>query len=470
MQSIFLFAIYCAFLVIGSQAPFVLALGYVWIDLFRPQVVNPGIMGMFPLSMIMGGLAMLAYFGMDRRDPPRFAPVLGIMVLFAAWMVVSTYLLAVLPIDAQGKHSWAFKTVVFAIIIPFIFRSRVQIEAFVLTVLAASSGNAMAFAFKMVVGGSFYGQALGLSRSDTGFGESSTFSMVCAALVPLVLFATRHSVILPTFRYRNAVGVLGCAGLVLALLGTHARTGLVALAVLAGLLWLQSRNKMLISGLFGGLFLFGLPLVLPFLGDRWLQRMDTILNPTQEASALGRIAGWEWTWHYVKQNPLGGGFEVYRISRFSTTMADGTPFQIAGKAFHSIYFEVLGELGFPGFIMLMSMFALTFMTLLRIRHETRQDPDLAWLHDLSRALIASLIIYMAGGAFVGIAFQPLHYMWFSMTVALTAYIERYRRLQGAGRGPSMGWSRHVASRPASGVAGQLARGQMAGQRGMQGSD
>ena len=394
---------------------------------------------------------------MDRRDPPKLAPVLGLMVAFAAWMVVSTYVIAVLPDDAQAKHSWAFKTVVFALLIPFIFRSRIQIEAFVLVVLAASSGNAMAFAFKMLIGGSFYGQALGLSRSDTGFGESSTFSMVCATLIPLVLFVTRHSVILPNFRYRNVIGVLASLGLVVALLGTHARTGLVALGLLAVLLWFQSRHKMLLTGLFSGAVIFGFPLVLPFLGEKWIQRMDTIMNPTQETSAMGRIAVWEWTWNYVREHPLGGGFEIYRINKFSTTLADGTPFQIAGKAFHSIYFEVLGELGFPGFFMLMAMFALTFATLRSIRKQTRQDPDLAWLHDLAKALTTSLIVYMAGGAFVGIGFQPLHYMWFSLTVAMTNYLRRY--LSHQPQGVATGWSRPIpAERALAGPRGGAPEG------------
>lgn len=473
MQSIFLFAVYCSFFIIAVQAPFVLALGYVWIDLFRPQIVNPGIMGLFPLSMIMGGATIAAYFGADRRDPPRFTAVMALLVIFAAWMTINTYTLAVLPDPARAKYDWAFKTVVFAVFIPYFFRSRVQIEAFILVVLASCAGNAMAFAVKMVVGGSFYGQALGLARSDAGFGESSTFSMVCAALVPLVLFATKHSIILPRFQFRNLLGVACCFGLLLALLGTHARTGLIALAALAGLMWLQSRHKMLLTGVMAGGLLFVFPLLLPFLGDKWMERMDTILNPTQEVSAMGRIAVWQWTWNYVQSNPLGGGFEVFMINSYTTTMADGTLFSVRGKAFHSIYFEVLGELGFPGFFLLMAMFALTFVSLSRIRAKTKGDADLEWLHDLAKALTTSLIVYMAGGAFVGIGFQPLHYMWFAITVSMTAYLARYRRLEGAGASGAIagGWSRHVPTRggghPGAGVGPAVVPGRSwSGQRGV----
>jgi len=133
-------------------------------------------------------------------------------------------------------------------------------------------------------------------------------------------------------------------------------------------------------------------------------------------------------------------------------MDDGTPFTIAGKAFHSIYFEVLGELGFPGFIILMSMFAITLMNLVRIRNQTRDDPDLAWLHDLSRALIMSLTIYLIGGAFVGVAFQALHYTWMSVTVAMGAYLHRYLLEAGKNkRVVQLGWSRGAPVIAGSGV-------------------
>lgn len=432
MQSIFLFGVYCSFFLIATAAPFVLALGYVWIDLFRPQIVNPGIMGMFPLSMIMGIAVLVAYFSADRRDPPKFSLVQGLMVAYVIWMVVNTYTIAVLAADAPGKLDWASKTVVFAILIPYFFRSRVQIEAMILTVLAASAGNVIAFAGKVAVGGSYYGQALGLSRSDFGFGESSTFSMICAALVPLILYVMKHSVIIPRFPLRNIAHYAACGVCILALIGTHARTGIIALGALVALLWLQSRHKLLLAGAaFGAVFV-----TLPFLGQAWLARMDTINAPTQESSALGRIAVWKWTMEYVAANPLGGGFEIYRTNRYSMMMADGTPFTIAGKAFHSIYFEVLGELGYPGLILMLSMFAITFVHLVRLRRQTRDEPDLEWVRDLALALTTSLIIYMVGGAFVGVAFQPLHYDWMSLTVALAAYLARYRREQLAEAGVS----------------------------------
>ncbi|MGK7864663.1 DUF5935 domain-containing protein [Falsiroseomonas sp. E2-1-a4] len=39
LRSLFLIAVYCGFLGLSAVAPFVLSLGYVWVDTFRPQQV-----------------------------------------------------------------------------------------------------------------------------------------------------------------------------------------------------------------------------------------------------------------------------------------------------------------------------------------------------------------------------------------------------------------------------------------------
>ena len=69
-----------------------------------------------------------------------------------------------------------------------------------------------------------------------------------------------------------------------------------------------------------------------------------------------------WTLDYVAQRPLGGGFDSYRDNAIEVTVKrvdqDGNEwFETVtdrDRAFHSNYFEVLGEHGWPGlFIYLM---------------------------------------------------------------------------------------------------------------------
>ena len=69
------------------------------------------------------------------------------------------------------------------------------------------------------------------------------------------------------------------------------------------------------------------------------------------------MAVWEWTLDYVKANPLGGGFDSYRANSFTyempvrtgtgnTTAVEYVEVTDKARAFHSAYFELLGEQGY----------------------------------------------------------------------------------------------------------------------------
>ena len=80
-------------------------------------------------------------------------------------------------------------------------------------------------------------------------------------------------------------------------------------------------------------------------------------NPPTPGSRSGR-----WTWDYVQDHPFGGGFEAYRQNRIQVQTVNAQTageVQIVaaqteadeGRAYHSAYFEMLGEQGFPGLIL-----------------------------------------------------------------------------------------------------------------------
>jgi hypothetical protein len=64
-----------------------------------------------------------------------------------------------------------------------------------------------------------------------------------------------------------------------------------------------------------------------------------------------------------------------------------------------------------------------------IRRRFAKDPpaELAWVTPLADALQQAQIVYLFGGAFVGIAFQPFCYMLVGLQCGLSAYIGRVKR-------------------------------------------
>ena len=426
MQGIFLLLIWAALVGLGMRAPFVFGLGYIWVDLFTPQMVNPEILGLFPVSLIMALGAVGGYLLADRRHPP--GPRLGIVLalVWAMWITLTTTW-AVMPDSAWEKWDWASKTVLFSAFMPFLFRSRAQIEAAVLAIVLSIGAYAIPFGAKTLVAGGGYGQALGLLRVNFALGESSTLAVDCVAILPLLAWLARHSQIMPRIvpqfvgrlRLLSAAYLGLAAAAVLTTLGTYARAGLVSLGIFAVFHWWASKHKILLAAGFcaAGIGLFTL------MGDRYSGRMSTIADPTHEASASTRLAVWAWTYNYALANPLGGGFDVYRINHLDYEVGDQEVTEQA-RAFHSMYFEVLGEQGFVGAGIFAGMIATFFVGAWRVTRRARQLPELAWAGDLAKAMTVSALAYFAGTAFIGVAFQPFHYYLFALTVALLNHSAR----------------------------------------------
>lgn len=422
VRSLWLVLVYASFLGFGLVAPFVAALGYVWVDATSPQGIAWFVLPSLPVSQIMGAAAFFGYLLLDRREPPRPNAALVLTGLFAGWITLTTAGWAVVPDAAWVKWDWAFKAVAFSAFLPFVFRSRVQIEAFLQVLVLSVMANILGPGIKTLVSGGGYHSTLGFVSENTGFGEGGFLSTVALMVVPVILFLRRHTLLMPRTRL---VG-LGYLGLVLACvacaIGTYERSALVGLAVLGVAIWWQARRKVLVGGM--------LAVVALIMGitasGAWQQRISTIQTYDNDNSAMTRLAVWKWTLGFAASHPLGGGFDVYRINTIRTPPMPGQPEGGVqhGRAFHSLYFEMLGEQGWVGLGLLLGIVGSCFLAMRRVRRFAAADPSLAWCRDLSTALASGLATYLACGAFVGIGFQPMLWYMVAACICLSAYVRR----------------------------------------------
>jgi O-antigen ligase len=230
-----------------------------------------------------------------------------------------------------------------------------------------------------------------------------------------------------------------CAALIFACLlipiGTEARTGLVCIAVLAVLMLRDVKRRVLYLA---GAGLLALAAV-PFLPQSFTSRMETIQGYQADQSANTRLAVWAWTLDYVQTHPFGGGFEAYRQNRIQVQTVDervSGEFQLVnarteadeGRAWHSAYFEMLGEQGWPGLFLFLLIHGvgLARMELLRRRYRGRTD-DMAWVSPLAAALQNFQLVYLVGGLFVAIAFQPFIWMAIAVQIGFDRVVARRER-------------------------------------------
>jgi probable O-glycosylation ligase (exosortase A-associated) len=427
-RSLYLCLVYGAFLCAGLVAPFALGLGYVWVDTFTPQYVAYSLLSEFPVSLVMAVATLLAYFAADRKSPPRINAVTVLTLLMAAWVTFTTFNNPVAPEAALLKWNWAVKTILFSAFMPLLFRSRVQIEAFLLVYIFSLMGELLPFAFKTLLSGGSYGTSYGLTGGNTGLAEGSHLTTVAMLVVPILLFLRRHCVILP---HTRAVGLmfLGLAFACFpAAIGTYERTALIGMVVVVIGLWLRLRRRILYGAVGGAVMAVAIAYGIAA-NSSWAQRMMTIGQYSQDSSAYTRILVWRWTLDFVHDHPLGGGFNSFYVNTITLPATADNPEPIVqhGRAFHSVFFEMLGEHGWPGLALFIVLFAIAFLSLHRTAARAGRLPGMEWCIDLARALQISLVVPLACGAFIGIAFQPEIYYLFALSVMLQHQVAEVAR-------------------------------------------
>ena len=192
------------------------------------------------------------------------------------------------------------------------------------------------------------------------------------------------------------------------------------------------------SPILAGAGLLGLAAI-PFLPSSFTDRMETIQGYQADQSANTRLAVWAWTLDYVQTRPFGGGFEAYRQNRINVqTVAENDVGEVAivrtrteadeGRAWHSAYFEMLGEQGWPGLFLFLLIhgIGLARMELLRRRYRNREG-DMAWVSPLATALQHFQLVYLVGGLFVAVAWQPFIWMAIAVQIGFDRLIARRER-------------------------------------------
>ncbi len=422
-------------LLLAFKRPFLFTLVYAYIDIVAPQRQSYFMLNSVPLSFIAFALCVAGFLISDDKKDMRFSMRWGLLVLLLIYCGMTT-VNAAQPLPALEKWGWVWKALVFAIFLPLTLHKRLRIEALILTMVLSLSALIVTGGIKTMGGGGGYGVLVILINDNAGLFEGSIISCVAITVIPLILWLAKHGTIfVPDWRVKLYATALIFACLLIPV-GTQARTGVVCIAVLGILLLRYARYRLLYIA---GIAVFA-AIAIPNLPKSFTQRTETINDYKADESAATRLAVWAWTWDYAKEHPFGGGFEAYRENRIKYKIAakQGAPveptdetkvIQDASRAYHSSYFEMLGEQGYPGLILwlLIHIGGIWRMEMVSRMYRKRKREDEAWVAPLATALQNAQIVYMVGAAFVGIAFQPFVYMMVAAQIGLDTYLSRRRK-------------------------------------------
>ncbi len=412
--------------VLGFKRPFLWVLGFMYIDIVSPQDISWGFLGSIPISLIFFLAAFGGWLLLDGKEGSRFTVRQWLMLLFFGLCAYTT-LNAAFPVEAAAKWGWVWKSLLFGMFLPLTLRTRARVEAAVLILVLAAGSIMISAGIKTVLSGGGYGTLSSYVRDNSGIYEGSTLSTVAITIVPLIVWLAKHGTVFPPdWRTKTFALALGFASLLVPI-GTQTRTGLLCIGMCAVLALRDAKHRFLLLGLMGTLGV----MAIPFLPQSYLERMGTIETHQADTSASTRVAVWMDTIDYVKDNPMGGGFDAYLGNelRYKTRQAvatgDTTTIEYVevvdkARAYHSAYFEVLGEQGWLGAALWLAIQLLGLIQLEMVRWRLRRstDPIDRANASLANALQIAHVVYLVGALFVGIAYQPFIFYLVAIEIGL----------------------------------------------------
>jgi putative inorganic carbon (HCO3(-)) transporter len=381
-----------------------------WISLMVPHRLSWGFATTAPFAAAAAGATLISLFvTRDKIKLPTDPPVI-VLFLLMLWMCITT----VFAFDPAGSLDQLIKVLKIQLMTAIAFaalQSRKHIELFIWV-------NVLSVGFYGFKGGIFTIQTAGGSRvwgPPGGFIEDNNALAVALVMTIPLMHYLRMITKRPLVRFGLLVLMLLTATSVL---GSQSRGALLAVTAMCLVLWLRLSKK-LVAGVLLATVFAGL---VTFMPASWHERMGTIQTHEEDRSASERLIAWEMTFNLANDRPIGGGFEIYNRAVYDRYYPEARIPQAA----HSIYFSMLGEHGYPGLILFVLAFALSYAMAGRMRRQAAQRPETAWVHLLAGMCQVSIVGYAVGGAFLSLAYYDFAYNIIVMLVVTNRWMTEQR--------------------------------------------
>lgn len=421
MSGLLLITFIMAGLAASFAAPVICLYLYTYITYMAPHTVFYGPGMTLPLAMITGAGALAVWAALDRKVFTHLSWCFYLLLLWLIWVCITFQFYQGDSYNAHFKFDYATKILGFSLLAILMLTTRRRIEGFIV-VLCVAVGF---YVGRGLVVTALTGGGLSVTgNKSTPLGDRNYFATVVWMLIPMLLWLSQHSRLFPKGRLLK-IGVFGfiAAGL-MTIVGTQSRGAMLGAPIFFGFLFLQTKRKLTLIVAAVILVAGGLSLA----PAEWFERMNTIQEYDEDKSANSRFNSWTFGWEFALKNPVfGGGFRIFTLNL--------DPIENRWLDAHSIYFEVLAEHGFPGLAIFLLILAAIFWNGRYLARICKPHPELAWAGDLGHKLTISITLYAVCGALLSLAFHPILYDFFAVSIALRHVVHRH--IAAKATGPSL---------------------------------
>lgn len=365
---------------------------WTWLSLMNPHKLAWGFAANAPFAALAAGATLI---GLVTTKGPVSLPksrVIYFLIAFILWMGLTTAF-SIYPELSLEQYTKVLKIQLMTLVALALLHEKKHIQLFVWV-------NVLSIGFFGVKGGIYTIQTAGGGRvwGPGGFiGGNNEIGLAMLITIPLMYY-----LYLTTASKWIKRGLMAAMLLTaVAVLGTQSRGAFLAIAAMGFVLWLRSPYK---SN--SAIFIAVIAVVLlAFMPDSWFERMGTIKNYEEDGSAMGRITAWKMTFNLANDLFFGGGFFIYTPFVYSLYQPDFVKSFVA----HSIYFSVLGEHGWVGLGLFLTVWFLVWRDAASLRNRVKGVDELIWVHHLAGMCQVALVGYLVGGAFLSLAYYDYPY-------------------------------------------------------------
>lgn len=344
------------------------------------------------------------------------------------WFAIHATLAVVFAYDGNRHnvpyYEFLIKGLLFAIAMPFFVRERVHFHAMFIVIALGLGIHGLLNGLKTIASA---GGHLMEGPAGTMLDDRNHLSTALALVLPLLLYLHTYAASrLLRLGYLGAFCVV-----VLAILGGGSRGGFVAVSVVGVWLVLTTRRKglalVLVVAAVIGFFAFA--------PEGIMERMSTIKAADDDSSFMGRVFAWRVSSAIALANPVfGGGLHAVQVQSIWDNFKELSGLlgflnlpvpTFRAKAAHSIYFEVMGDMGFVGLGLFMTILLRALWGRQAIKRVTaRLGAPYQWAGDMADMLMLAVLAYMVGGATVSIAYFEVIYMIVMLMELLRLHVVR----------------------------------------------
>lgn len=393
------------------KRPWIGIIAWVVISVMNPHRMAYGFSYSLPIALL---IAIATLFGMLFSKAEKRLPITSLTVtlfLFVAWMCI-TFAFSLYPELAYPQWIKVIKVMFMIFVGMMLLNSRFHLNAllwavvFSLAVYGVKGGI-----FTLATGGSF--RVYGPPESDVADNNAISFALVM--MLPLMFYLSTS--IKGKFEKLVRWGWYTSMALSsFSILASQSRGAFLALGAMTAFLWLKNGKKVYLAIILA----VAIPILIGFMPEEWSARMSTIQDYEQDASSMGRINTWWMLFNLAKEHPImGGGFQIYTAGSFARWAPD--PMDI--HAAHSIFFAALGEHGFVGLALFLTLLIVSWRTGSVVTRLSKRMPNLAWAGNLARMIQVSIIGYSVGGAFLSVLYFDVFYYIIMCMVLLRTIVE-----------------------------------------------